>query len=102
MPILNDGKKQILYSDTKANNYSQAVLPASFVTAKRASYVNINRAGTFKFMYESGSEATSFITGSVVTANHGNIRLDINPIAWQRTDDASVTGDVTFVYVRVR
>ena len=28
------------------------------------------------------------------------VRLDINPVAWRRTDDSDAVGQITFVYVR--
>ena len=30
-----------------------------------------------------------------------NIKLEINPVAWRRTDDTDAVGQITFVYVRV-
>ena len=47
-------------------------------------------------------ELARFVTGSQVVANHGNIKLDINPVAWRRTDDTDAVGQVTFVYKRTR
>ena len=38
---------------------------------------------------------------SDATLNAGGIRLDINPVAWRRTDSTDAVGQVTFVYVRV-
>ena len=108
MPILNDGNKQILYHNYRGSDFSQATVPTNEVVQKRPTYVNINRAGTFAFLYETTASAggttltENYITGSVVTVNHGNIKLDINPVAWRRTDDDDIVGDVTFVYVRVR
>ena len=103
MPLYEaNGDKQKPIARTGTKFYSHATCPASFTTVKRPSYVTVNKIGTFKFMYESGSEVTSYITGSVVqSSNIGGFRLDISPIAWERTDDDSAIGDVTFVYVRV-
>tara|TARA_X000001382_G_C3099463_1_gene156197 strand:+ start:38 stop:355 length:318 start_codon:yes stop_codon:yes gene_type:complete len=80
--------------------FSNAIVPAAKTIQKRPSYVIINNAGNFSFAYESGSYPTGYITGSVLDGNGGPIRLDINPIAWGGEDVS--TGDVTFVYVRVK
>jgi hypothetical protein len=91
--------------------YSEADCPIEEVITKRPSYVNINTVGTYAFLYETtgsiggtvlphGSEG--YITGSKVVVNHGNVKLDINPVAWRRTDAAETASDVTFVYVRTR
>ena len=100
LPTARDGSK-----------YSTADWPTNEIVAKRAGYVNINKVGTYAFLYETtasiGGTTTqqldNYVTGSVVqNANAGGIRLDINPVAWRRTDASQAVGDVTFVYVRVR
>ena len=90
------------------SRFSFAECPINEVVTKRPTYVNINKVGTYCFLYETTASAggttltENYITGSVVTVNHGNIKLDINPVAWRRTDDYDIVGDVTFVYVSVR
>ena len=104
-----DGTKQ----KPKARNgrafYSHADCPTTETVAKRPSYVNVNSVGTYAFLYETTSsfggnvadQIGNFETGSKVVANHGNVKLDINPVAWRRTDDDETAADITFVYVRV-
>ena len=90
--------------------YSYATCPTNEIVTKRPSHVNVNSVGTYAFLYEttasvggaSTEELARFVTGSQVVANHGNIKLDINPVAWRRTDDTDAVGQVTFVYKRVR
>ena len=79
--------------------FSHAVCPAAQTIVKRPSYVIVNNAGSFAFSYQSGSYPSAYITGSVLDADAGPVRLDINPIAWG--GEGAKTGDVTFVYVRV-
>ena len=95
--------------------FSHATIPTNEIVQKRASYVNINSTGSFAFLYETTSsvggttagEINLYETGSVVTREVTNssamtpFRLDINPVAWKKTDSTSTVGDVTFVYVRV-
>ena len=93
------------------NKYSTAaVIPAGTV-GKRCSYVMINQTGSYAFSYDSGSAtvaiaAHNYQSASVTTGDVcGDItpfKLDINPIAWRRTDATGAVGEVTFVYVRVR
>ena len=91
------------------SRFSFAECPINEVVTKRPTYVNINKVGTYCFLYETTASVggttlkEGYITGSVVqNANAGGIKLDISPVAWQRIDSADVRGDVTFVYVRVR
>ena len=89
-----------------------AVAPAG--TGTQPTYVIVNTIGKYGFLYETTSsiggdvsgQASSFITGSIIeNAAGGPIKLDINPIAWYKSDTAqgaAAVGDVTFVYVRVR
>ena len=110
----NNTKKQIPdVSPGGTARFSHATCPAQSTVTKRPSYVVINEPGIYKFLYETTSsrgEATgttqlnNYVTGSSVVANHGNIKLDISPVAWRRTDagQSSSVGEVTFVYVRVR
>jgi hypothetical protein len=103
-------KKQIPNtSPGGTNRFSFAECPLNEVVTKRPTYVNINKVGTYCFLYETtasfgGTTLTEgYITGSVVqNAAAGGIKLDISPVAWQRIDATDVRGDVTFVYVRVR
>ena len=108
MPLYEaDGKKQKPIARTGTAFCSHAGCPANEVITKRPSYVNINQVGTYAFAYDSASAAlgtstTNYITGSVVqNAAAGGTKLDINPVAWRRTDDTDAVGQVTFVYVRV-
>mgnify|MGYP003657779840 CR=1 FL=1 len=90
--------------------HSMAECPTEEVISQRPSHVNINTVGTYAFLYHTTSsiggtttqELARYTTGSKVVANHGNVKLDINPIAWRRTDAAETAADVTFVYVRTR
>ena len=94
-----DGKKQKPKARTGIAFYSHANCPAAQTIVKRPSYVIVNNAGNFSFAYESGSYPSTYITGSVVDADSGPVRLDISPVAWG--GEGSKTGDITFVYVRV-
>ena len=76
--------------------YGKATTPSAQIISDRPNYIIINKTGTYRFAYESGSLA-SYESGSVVTAD-GPVRLDINPIAWRQTDAAGSIGDITFVY----
>ena len=87
--------------------YSYADCPTGEVISKRGSHVTVNKVGTYAFLYETTSSIgttvdiiADYITGSVGAS--GSIKLDINPIAWRRTDAEEAVGDVTFVYVRRR
>ena len=106
-----------------------ATLPAACVIQNRPNYVMINNTGSYAFLYTtSGSSGgrsdyiaaenalqETWITGSIVVpVNHhlispgtsgssfvvNPIKLDINPVAWRRTDGTitGTTGDVTFVF----
>tara|TARA_B100000287_G_scaffold294364_1_gene277689 strand:- start:18 stop:368 length:351 start_codon:yes stop_codon:yes gene_type:complete len=107
----NNTKKQIPnVSPGGTARYSHATCPNKETVTKRPSHVNVNQAGTYAFLYEttastganvSNTELSNFVTGSQVVANHGNIKLEINPVAWRRTDDTDAVGQITFVYVRV-
>ena len=106
MPLYDaDGTKQKPKVRDGIGFFSNAKCPAKETNQKRPSYVNVNSVGTYAFCYSSGSQGTasSYITGSKVNhANAGGIRLDINPVAWRRTDGTDgAVGDITFVYVRV-
>ena len=105
----NDSKKQVLSKTIKGSQYSNASCPVNEVVTKRPTYVNMNKVGTYAFLYETTASvggttvAEAYVTGSVVqNANAGGIKLDISPVAWRRCDDSDAKGDVTFVYVRVR
>ena len=106
MPLYDaDGTKQKPKVRDGIGFFSNAKCPDKETNQKRPSYVNVNSVGTYAFCYDSGQHATtsSYITGSKVNhANAGGIRLDINPVAWRRTDGTDgAVGDITFVYVRV-
>ena len=104
----DSSKQTIVESTIKGSQYSNASCPVNEVVTKRPTYVNINKVGTYAFLYEStasvgGTTVTeAYVTGSVVqNANAGGIKLDISPVAWRRCDDSDAKGDITFVYVRV-
>ena len=109
----NNTKKQIPdVSPGGTARYSNAVCPAGETVTKRPTHINCNSVGTYAFLYETTSsvggnvvgQISNFVTGSSVVANHGNIKLDISPVAWRKTDagQSSAVGEVTFVYVRVQ
>ena len=89
-----------------------SLVPAADTLQKTPTYVIITNTGSYAFSYpdrSNGQTTSSYMSGSTTTdhpaagafSNH-MIKLDINPVMWRRTDAASVLGDVTFVYVRVR
>jgi hypothetical protein len=89
--------------------YSYAECPTEEKIMKRCSHVNVNSVGTYAFLYETTASyggttnVETYMTGSKVNhANAGGIKVEVNPIAWRRTDAAESEGDVTFVYVRTR
>ena len=98
-----DGKKQKPIIRNGTGFFSHATCPTKETHNKRPSYVLVNTGGTYAFNYNSGSESTisGYITGSVVEANAGPIRLDIQPTSWTQIGGSGAIGDVTFVYVRV-
>ena len=102
MPLYDaDGTKQKPIVRDGTAFCSHATTPAAQSINKKPSYVIVNNSGNFSFAYESGSYPDVYITGSIIeNAAGGPIRLDINPVAWG--GEGVSTGDVTFVYVRVR
>ena len=100
-PDPNDSKKQVPIADNPIlKRVGHAITPEDGVITKRPTHVICNVEGTYAFAYESGSVST-YITGSVVEAAAGGIKLDINPVAWRQTNGAAsagTVGDVTFVY----
>tara|TARA_Y100000356_G_C11228650_1_gene273576 strand:+ start:738 stop:1067 length:330 start_codon:yes stop_codon:yes gene_type:complete len=84
-----------------STTFNEATTPAVATIVDKPNYVIVNGPGTFAFAYKSGSLST-YTTGSKIATNAGPQELPIQPVAWRRTDDAAATGDVTFVYVRVR
>ena len=103
----NDYKKQV--PNNTGKGYQQLAgysnNPASVTQVRQPTYVTVNKVGTFAFSYLDQTTAagtSSYITGSLVqNAAGGPVKLDINPVKWRRTDAASVTGDITFVYRRL-
>ena len=94
-----------------ASAFGSVTTPPIEVIQKRPSYVIVNVNGTYAFNYDfTASVGTSvaylasdgpgkfYTTGSVVVANAGPVRLDIQPTAWRQTDAAGTVGDITFVY----
>ena len=96
-----------------AKGYKQlagyALAPAADSIQKSATYVVINNTGSYGFSYAdqtNGQTTSSFISASVIRQGSGagspNLKLDINPVKWNRLDGtAGVVGDVTFVYRRI-
>jgi hypothetical protein len=94
----NNSKKQIPLTNPVLKRVGYAITPADGELVKRPSHVIVNVEGTYAFAYESGSVGT-YITGSVVEAAAGGIKLEINPVAWRQTvASAGTIGDITFVY----
>ena len=77
MPILNDGNKQILYHNYRGSDFSQATVPTNEVVQKRSTYVNINRAGTFAFLYETTASAGGLASAvKQVLTNYNSTELN--------------------------
>ena len=91
----NDNKKQIPKARS-VNAYGKATTPSAQIITDRPNFILINKVGTYRFAYESGSLAT-YTSGSVITAD-GPVRLDINPVAWETVPAGGTKGAVTFVY----
>tara|TARA_Y100001963_G_C6569978_1_gene348383 strand:+ start:275 stop:577 length:303 start_codon:yes stop_codon:yes gene_type:complete len=94
----NNSNKQVPKSPDFSETYNEATTPAVQTLAEKPNEIIINKAGTYVFAYQSGSIAT-YTTGSILTAD-GPITLPIQPVAWDGT--ANETGNVTFIYKRVR
>ena len=92
----NDSKKQIPKARS-IDAYGKAVNPPPTIITDRPNYVVINGSGSYAFAYQSGSLDT-YTTGSFLDDAAGPYRLDINPVAWYKTDGAGIAGDITFVY----
>ena len=86
-----------------ADAFGRAVAPAAHVVQERPSYILLNNAGTYKFLYTTTcsiggtSTAEYYSTGSVLDNDAQTIRLDIQPVAWG-SGSAGKVGDVVFVY----
>ena len=91
----NNSKKQTPKARPKTA-YGKSTTPSAQVISDRPNYIIINKVGTYRFAYESGSLA-SYESGSVITAD-GPVRLDINPVAWETVPAGGTKGAVTFVY----
>ena len=94
----------------------KAITPTKEVIYRRPDHVVLNNTGSYAFLYETTGSVgdthwqnalygnTPYVTGSIMNgggaaeANLTPFRLDINPVAWIRTDATSATGDITFVY----
>jgi len=81
--------------------HNEVTTPAKETIQEAPNYLIVNTPGYYAFAYSSGSIST-YTTGSRVVSNAGPVELPIQPVAWRRTDDDGVVGDVTFVYVRIR
>ena len=109
----NDNTKQVPdVTPGGRHRFSYAIAPTVTIIEKRPSYVTINNPGGYAFLYETTASLAGethlegYVTASVGSFSGSSMpsfhKLDINPIAWKRTDGTGVTGDITFVYVRVR
>tara|TARA_X000001382_G_C3099463_1_gene156198 strand:+ start:355 stop:693 length:339 start_codon:yes stop_codon:yes gene_type:complete len=103
----NDSTKQDPVTRNGKAFYSHATCPTAETLVKRPTYIVVNNrnSGGYFFAYDSASAAldtgtTNYITGSILDADAGPVKIDISPVAW-RAGTGSKTGDVTFVYVRV-
>jgi len=111
----NDNKKMIP-TELPDCAFGKAITPVKETIQKPPTYIIINNAGTYAFAYNltgsigasvpvSGSATSmfsgSYVTGSVMSANQGNLKVEIQPSAWVNTSDGAgggTTGDITFVY----
>ena len=89
-----------------STTFNEVTTPAELVVQEKPNYVIINKVGTYKFLYETtcsigGTSGETFKTGIKLTAD-GPLTLPIQPYAWDQDGGTPATGDVTFVYVRVR
>ena len=93
-----------------------ATIPAACVVQDRPNHVIINNSGSYAFLYNTTSskggtttyaqdetKETGWVTGSIlhhVSMSALPLKLDINPLAWRRTDGTITgeTGNVTFVF----
>ena len=81
-----------------------SITPAPDTLQQTPTQVICTKAGEYAFSYPDhtdGQTTSSFITGSNVTVNHGNITLDINPVKWTKVGGGGAAGDVIFVYRRI-
>ena len=107
-------------SANRQNNYNRAVLTDSGSIYKRPDHIIINTTGSYAFNYDfTGSAGTSvgaatfnvqYESGSLFphltsVGTFTPVRLDIQPVAWRRTDHTGgggakglSKGGVTFVY----
>ena len=107
------------YSNKK-RYYNSSLLVVCGSVAKRADHILINNTGSYAFNYTNASAVGtktaftaagnkeyvtgSFVTGRLTAGGSGSaltpIRLDIQPVAWRRTDGVNEGLDtsVTFVY----
>ena len=98
-PGVTSEHTQIPKSPDFVAHYNYATTPAEQTIVDKPSYVVINNAGTYMFAYQSGS-VSSYTTGSVLDADSGPVKLEIQPVAWDGNNNK--TGDVTFVYKGVK
>ena len=87
-----------------STTFNEAITPAPSVIQERPNYVIANKAGTYNFLYQTtcsigGTSGETFTQGAILTGAGSRIELPIQPVAWS---GGGSTGDVTFVYVRVR
>ena len=102
----NDSTKQIPNSHISASLTNFVTVPGAGVVSDRPTSIILNNAGTYKFCYETtaslgtsnSSAHQEYISGSVLDADAGPVKLDIQPVAWNESADAGKIGDVTFVY----
>ena len=87
--------------------YNEVTTPAPTTVVERPTYVILNKADTYNFLYHTtcslGStvptaNAEKYTQGAVVPSNGTPVELPVNPVAWE----GGSTGDVTFVYKGVK
>tara|TARA_Y100000004_G_scaffold121125_1_gene136149 strand:+ start:1807 stop:2151 length:345 start_codon:yes stop_codon:yes gene_type:complete len=91
------------------NNFNKVTTPEAGVITDKPSCVIINNAGSYKFCYNTTAslagktlDPAEYISGSVLDADAGPVKLDIQPRAWAAGGAGAKTGDVTFVYTGVK
>ena len=108
IPDPNDTNKQIPVTNNRVL-VKEAKIPAENVVTTRPDHIMVNSTGSFKFLYSTtcslgGTSTTeAYISGTraqfTAPGDFTPYKLDINPVAWSRTDRASGTvGDITFVF----
>ena len=104
----NNSNKQIPKSPDLSETFNEATTPAAVTIQERPNQVIISTEGSYKFLYNTTasnggtSTAETYSSGSVIGEDNGSVTLNIQPVAWDTSDRAPVTGNVTFIYKRIR